>query len=363
MRKTITKIGIICSFLLVALQLISCDNSSKKVVSKTIEASGIKAPTVMSAEEIIYRKPVVFITGVDKEKNKYYSKARSYFQEKEYEIIEDQYSIEEIILWLNNHKSDADFGEIHIVNKSNPYKGLSLETVIRGEKVTTETLRKNITQGKLPKLNKVVAENSKIIFHADGLGSNSALMKTIKDAFVTDIPTNIVASQYFTIFGGNYAEHYLAKPFYVFYPTANSPGKTDLSKEIARKYPEENEIEWYDALNNESERYIGEAYTTQFNIPVKYVLNLNNSDDEMPKLTSQEDAVEYIKQHQEIQADFSKNGIELTKFRWRWTVKNNVLTIKGKTTALCILKPLTKPYGDLEHVKPDTSNLRLYAIN
>jgi hypothetical protein len=24
---------------------------------------------------------------------------------------------------------------------------------------------------------------------------------------------------------------------------------------------------------------------------------------------------------------------------------------------------LTKPYGDLEHVKPDTSNLRLYAIN
>ncbi|MDA9339526.1 hypothetical protein N9Q68_00985 [Polaribacter sp.] len=363
MRKAITKIGIICSFLFVALQLISCDNSTKKAASTTVETTELIVATAMIVEEIIYRKPIVFITGVDKGKNKYYSKARTYFQEKEYEIIEDQYSIEEIILWLNNHKSDAAFGEIHIVNKSNPYKGLSLETVIRGEKVTVETLRRNITQGKLPKLNKVVAKNSKIIFHANGLGSNSELMKTIKDAFVTDTPTNIVASPYFTIFGGDFSEHYLAKPFYVFYPTANSPGKTDLSKEIARKYPEENEIEWYDALNNESERYIGEAYTTQFNVPVKYVLNFNNSDDEMPKLTSQEDVMKYLKQHNIIYADFSKIGIELVKFRWRWTIKNNQLTIKGKTTALCVLKPLTKPYGDLEHVEPDTSNLRMYATN
>ena len=363
MRKVITKIGIVCSFLFLAIQLTSCNYSTEKEVSTAIEVAEAIVPTAMVLEEIIYRNPIVFITGIDKKNAHYYEDARSYFQEKGFQIIEDQYSVEEIITWLNNHESDYYFGDIHIVNKSNPYKGLSLETVIRGEKVTTETLRKNITQGKLPKLNKVVAENSKIIFHADGLGSNSALMKTIKDAFVTDIPTNIVASQYFTVFGGNYAEYYLAKPFYVFYPTANSPGKTDLSKEIARKYPEEEEIQWYDALNNESERYIGEAYTTQFNIPVKYEIDFHNSDEEMPVLTTQKELVEYIKQHQEIQADFSKNGIELTKFRWRWTVKNNVLTIKGKTTALCVLKPLTKPYGDLEHVKPDTSNLRLYAIN
>jgi hypothetical protein len=363
MRKVITKTGIVCSFLILAVQFTSCDNSIEKADSTAIEISEVIVPTAMIPEEIIYRNPIVFITGVDKGNAHYYADARSYFQEKEYQIIEDQYSVEEIITWLNNHESDCFFGDIHIVNKSNPYKGLSLETVIRGEKVTTETLRRNITQGKLPKLNKVVAENSKIIFHADGLGSNSALMKTIKDAFVTDIPTNVVASQYFTIFGGNYAEHYLAKPFYVFYPTANSPGKTDLSKEIARKYPEEQEIQWYDALNNESERYIGEAYTTQFNIPVKYEIDFHNSDEEMPKLTSQEDVMKYLKQHNKIHAEFSEIGIDYTKFRWRWTVKNSRLTIKGKTTALCVLKPLTKPYGDLEHVKPDTSNLRLYAIN
>lgn len=363
MRKVITKTGIVCSFLILAIQLTSCDNSTKITGSSAIEVEEVIVPTAMVPEEIIYRNPIVFITGVDKGSSHYYADARNYFQEKEYQIIEDQYSIEEIITWLNNHESNSYFGDIHIVNKSNPYKGLSLETVIRGEKVTTETLRKNITQGKLPKLKKVVAKNSKIIFHADGLGSNTELMKTIKDAFVTDIPTNIVASLYFTVFVGNYSEYYLAKPFYVFYPTANSPGKTDLSKEIARKYTEEQEIQWYDALNNESERYIGEAYTTQFNIPVHYEIDFHNSDEEIPTLTNKEDVIKYLKQHNKIHAEFSKIGIRYSKFRWRWTVKNSRLTIKGKTTALCVLKPLTKPYGDLEHVKPDTSNLRLYAIN
>lgn len=363
MRKVITKTGIFCSFLILALQLTSCYKSTKKTVASAIEVAEVIAPTSMVPEEIIYRSPIVFITGIDKGSAHYYEDARSYFKEKEYQIVEDQYSIEEIITWLNNHESDSYFGDIHIVNKSNPYKGLTLETVIRGEKVTTETLRKNITQGKLPKLKKVVAQNSKIIFHADGLGSNTALMKTIKDAFVTDIPTNIVASQYFTVFGGNYSEYYLAKPFYVFYPTANSPGKTDLSKEIAKKYPEEQEIQWYDALNNESERYIGEAYTTQFNIPVQYEIDFHNSDDEVPTITSKKELIEYLKQHNKIHTEFAKIGIEYSKFRWSWTVKNTRLIIKGKTTALCVLKPLTKPYGDLEHIKPDTSNLRLYAIN
>ena len=184
MRKVITKTGIVCSFLILALQLTSCYKSTKKTVASAIEVAEVIAPTAMVPEEIIYRSPIVFITGIDKGSAHYYEDARSYFKEKEYQIVEDQYSIEEIITWLNNHESDSYFGDIHIVNKSNPYKGLTLETVIRGEKVTTETLRKNITQGKLPKLKKVVAQNSKIIFHADGLGSNTALMKTIKDALI-----------------------------------------------------------------------------------------------------------------------------------------------------------------------------------
>jgi hypothetical protein len=361
MRKVITKIGIVCSFLLIAAQFTRCDRQEEQTTTTPKIAEVILQTTPISSE-IVYKKPVVFIAGIDIGEATYYAKARTYFQDKEYQIIDGQYSIEEIILWLNKNESDYPFGDIHIVNKGNPYKGLSLETVIRGEKVTTETLRRNITQGKLPKLKKVVAESSKIIFHTDGLAKNSELMKTLKDAFVTDSPTNIIASQYFTFFGGKFSDHYLAKPFYVFYPTANSPGKTDLSKEIAKKYPEEKEIDWFEAMTNEEERYIGEAFTTQFNLPVKYELDFHNSDNEMPRLTTKEELMTYIKQNKEMHTDFLKLGIAIEKFRWRWTVKNSLLIIKGKTTGLCVLKPLTKPYGDLEHVKPDTSNLRLYAI-
>ena len=42
--------------------------------------------------------------------------------------------------------------------------------------------------------------------------------------------------------------------------------------------------------------------------------------------------------------------------------KGNKLIITGKTTVLCVLKPLIKPYGDLQHIEPDTENLRLYAM-
>ena len=72
-------------------------------------------------------------------------------------------------------------------------------------------------------------------------------MKTLRDAFVADEVPNVVASSYVDVFGGEFSAHYLAKPYYVFYPYAHSPEMTDLSKEIARKYPEEKEIDWYNA--------------------------------------------------------------------------------------------------------------------
>ena len=41
MRKVITKIGIVCSFLILVVQLTSCDNSTEKVVSTAIEVAEV----------------------------------------------------------------------------------------------------------------------------------------------------------------------------------------------------------------------------------------------------------------------------------------------------------------------------------
>ena len=362
MNKVFRKSVLATAFILTSSLFINCDKKATINADKT-EIASVKNTLEQTVKVVETRKPIVFITGFDKGEETYYNNARAYFKEKEFKIVEDKYSLEEIINWLNNNETENPFGEIHIVNKSNPYKGMTLETIVNGEKVTAESLRRNITKGDLPFLNESVNANSKIIFHANGLAENVELMNTLKDVFCADELPNVVASPYYSIFNGGFSKHYLAKPFYVFYPTANSPGKVDLSKEIAKKYPEEKDIEWLGALKNEAERYVGDAYTTQFTIPVKFQLDYHNSDEEVPTFVLQEEVMDFIEQQELLYTEIQKLNIPLEKFRWTWKYKNSTLIINGKTTGLIVLKPLIKPYGDLEHIKPDTNNKRLYAMN
>lgn len=361
MKNLIRKSIVVTSLFIAGNIFIACNSSLKKENKKV--AVIIEESNVDSLEkEVVTRNPIVFIAGYDSGNETFYQNARNYFSQQNFEVVEGQYSLEEIMNWLNNHKNDMSYGEIHIVNKSNPYKGLSLETIVKGDKVTTESLRRCITKGELPILSETINGNTTIVLHANGLGENTELMATFKDAFYADELPNVVASPYYSIFNGEFSNHYLAKAFYVFYPTAHSPGKVDLSKEIARKYPNEKDINWYEALNNEEERYIGEAYTTKFTIPVKFQLDYHNSDDEIPNFELVEEVMDFIEQNESLNTEMKQINIPLEKFRWTWSIKNSTLTIKGSTTGLTVLKPLIKPYGELEHIEPDTKNKRLYAM-
>ncbi|AZJ36336.1 hypothetical protein [Tenacibaculum singaporense] len=363
MKQNILKVGTVMGLLLLIGVFSSCDNT--KSDNKNQEQENI-ATTEETIEKpaVEYRKPVVFITGNDNGDSHFYDSARVYFKEKNYEIINGKYSVEEIISWMNNNATENPYGEIHIVNNNNPFRAMNLETVVNGDKVTAETLQKTITKGALPSVKSdAVTDDTRIIFHTNQLAENTDLINTLKSAFITEnkIP-QVVASPYYNVFGGEFSNHYLAQPYYVFYPTANSPGKVDLSKEIAKKYPEEKEISWYDALNNERERYVGEPYTIQYTIPVNLELDYHNSDNEIPHFVMQEEIMDFIASEEALMKEVEKTNIPVEKFRWTYTVKNSQLIIKGKASALCVLKPLTKPYGELEHVKPDTNNKRLYAM-
>lgn len=365
MKKAIVKVGMVAVVLLSIGQMVSCKKAEKTpnnqlaMATVNYESTEITAPQTEKAD---VRKPIVFITGIDKGDTEFYRNARAYYKEKGYEIVEGAYSVEEIINWMNNNATNKIYGDIHIVNKSNPFTGMNLETVVNGEKVTTETLRKNITQGTLPTLKNVVSNNTNIVFHSQGIAENLELMQTLKDSFVGEETPNVVASNYHDVFGGEFKKHYLAEAYYVFHPTANSPGKVDLSKEIAKKYPNEEEVNWYEALNNESERYIGEPYYVKYNIPVTLELDYHNSDNGMPYFTMEEEVMDFIEADPELLKEIEKLNIPVDKFRWKWSDKNSKLTLKGKTTVLCVLKPITKPYGELEHMEPDTKNKRLYAM-
>lgn len=358
LKKSVLALGVIA----LTSPFISCDNKEVKKETNLTVAEHIFPEEKEVEANITSREPIVFIAGFDKGSETFYSNARKYFAEKGLKIVDGQYSLEEIITWMNTNATKNPYGEVHIVNQSNPYKGMNLETIVRGEKITAETLRKSITQGTLPSLKTVVNNKTKIVFHASGLVENKQLMKTLKDAFSTKNLPKVIASPYYTIFGGEFANHYLAKPYYVFYPTANSPGKVDLSKEIARKYPNEIDIDWYEALNNEEERYVGEPFTKQFSIPIKWEFDFHHTDDKMPIFTTKEEVMDWIEQKEELMVALNKYNIPVEKYRWNWSTKNSTLIIRGRTTGLVVLKPLIKPYGDLQHIEPDTSNKRLYAM-
>jgi hypothetical protein len=357
-KKTV----VVTSLIFASIAFINCNKTeNKKGISKTKIAQVVPSSAKVQ-ENITYRKPIAFIAGFDTNNSFFYANARNYFQEKGFKIIDGQYSIEEIINWLNTNANHQPYGEIHIVNKSNPYKGMNLETVIRGDEVTALTLQETIDNGSLPKLKNVVNQNSSIIFHASGLANNKPLVTSLQNAFSTKKMPKVVTSPYHTIFGGEFSDYYLAQAYYVFYPSANSPGKVDLSKEISRKYPEEKEIDWYKALNNKEERYVGEAFYSQFAIPIQWEFDYHNADEETPTFFSAEGVMDWIEQDENLMAELHTYNVPIEKYRWTWEVKNSKLTIKGRTTGLCVLKPLLQPYGDLKHIEPDTKNKRLYAM-
>lgn len=363
MNKLFKKTIVAAAIILTSGVFVSCKETTKTNENKQQNILAENSQNFDVLEEKVQRKPLVFITGYDKGDATFYNNARSFFQDQNFQIVEDQYSLEEIINWLNKNETENPYGEIHIVNKSNPYKGMSLETVVKGDKITAESLRKTIEKSALPILNNSVNANSKIIFHANGLGKNLELMQAFKDAFCADELPDVIASPYYSIFDGYFTKHYLAKPYYVFYPTANSPGKVDLSKEIAKKYPKEKDINWLETLYNSEERFVGESYTKQFEVPVKFELDYHNSDNEIPTFTSQTEIIDFIAQEESLYKEIEKLNIPVDKFRWTSYVKNSALIIKGRTTGLIVLKPLIKPYGELQHITPDTNNKRLYAIN
>jgi hypothetical protein len=74
MKKTNVRASIVMGLLLVTGQFTSCD---KKLIS-TIEntATNIENTNIKKTKVEVFRQPVVFITGIDKETNKFYKNAR-----------------------------------------------------------------------------------------------------------------------------------------------------------------------------------------------------------------------------------------------------------------------------------------------
>ncbi|MGC1514641.1 MAG: hypothetical protein WA810_03640, partial [Maribacter sp.] len=187
-----------------------------------------------------------------------------------------------------------------------------------------------------------------------------ALLKELQRAFSTKEMPTIYASTLFNVFGGKFAAHYLAKPYYGYYPTAESPGPAQLAKEFTSNYPE-TEIDWLTALKTREETSFGEAYSFKFNIPVDWEFTFDDIDD-IPNLVDKEAIMDWILESPEMATVLFKLDIPIEKYRWRSNVHGNTLYITGKTTVLCVLAPVLSRNNENEYQPIQLEDTSLFQI-
>lgn len=328
-------------YLFACFTIVSCENAATETVDQPTKA--------------IQKQSVVFIAGLDEDDNTFYEHAKAHFSQQNFTIVEDLQSLEAIILWLNKHAEDKSYDQIHIVSQRHPWLGMALTTFDGGGRITASSLHSDT----LPKPKQGITEKTDIIFHASGLGTDNDMMKGLKGIFSSDISPRLYASKYVTIFGGKYASHYLAEPFYVFYPTGHSPGNTTLSKELSLKYENAN-LDWLTAMDTREETTPGAIYSYRFDVPIFWEIVFEDAS-EIPKLENKEAILDYILETDKLSFDLYELGIPMAKFRWTSSSDGNTLKIEGKTTVLTVLMPLMNNYDPAEYTVPDIAHSRLYS--
>jgi hypothetical protein len=303
---------------------------------------------------------IAFIAGFDESKNTYYKNATEHFKNQKIPVIEGLYSLEDIISYLNSRTKI--FNEIHIISHSNPWAGMSLKIRVDGERITVHTLNNELNSKQIPTITAGIDEHTSIIFHACGLGDNEALALLLKKAFTNKFSPQIIASPFFNIFGGNYMPHYLAKPYYVTYPTAHSPGPLALSTEIAATYPTV-ALNWGKALITRKETTPTAIYSYRFNVPVEWEFSFN-SISEIPKLETRKAIMDFVSEQDDLAIALYELDIPIEKFRWivKISEENKTLFIKGKTTVLCVLEPIENSEDPGNYALPLITNKNLYRV-
>lgn len=347
------------ALLALTITFIGCEKKNTFITDVKSASTETELASIVPTDgiKVNQERTIAFITGIDTGSSTFYKDAKDYFVVQNSEIVETAYSLQEIILWLNINHNGKSYNDIHIVNKSKMSK-LSLETTINGPEASASILRDSLLSAKLPKLKKVLTADTKLIFHGSGIGNNVELLDAVKKVFTSDIEPTIIASTNVSVFGGKFNTHYLAKPYYGFYPTANSPGRVDLSKEFSKNYPDA-EINWLAVMNNTSERFQGDVYSYKFNVPVKWEIAYDTIG-EIPEFSTMKELHEWMKENEIISTELKELNIPIEKFRLYQTVKGNKLIIKGKVTVICVLEPVMSKAYPSNYMIPEVDNLRLY---
>jgi len=315
-----------------------------------VQESEVIAPVVSSS--------IVFIAGYDEGNTTYYQSAKTYFEKQGHCVVSDRYSLKEIMEWLALNKEGKTYSQVHIVSHSNAWRGMSMRTTPSGPRITETSLKVALDNGEVTHLSTGVDSQTELIFHSCGLGENQGLMKQLQRAFARSAAPIVYASPFFNVFEGKYKGHYLAKPFYVYYPTAQSKGPKALADDFAYNYPDEN-INWMKAIKTRSEAQVGTVYSYRFNVPIKWTFTFDDKKD-IPVLESPTAIMDWIVEDPEFATTLLQMNIPIERYRWTSRIVDNELRIYGKTTVVCVMEPVMDPQDPTEYETPCIENNNLY---
>ena len=353
------------------------------------EALAILQDSVTLPQSVIEsRESITFILGEDKkDNNQYYHQASKYYAlnpegRTEY-IVNSCRSLQEVNEYLKQHQpsNNQPWGLINLVSHGNQWLGLSARVTPKGKRATSERILEAIKNGELiPLTADVIDQDSEIFLHGCGLGNNHAVIPAVAQVFGQEDNLPVVRAsrmfEYYTSLSGRSSnslpERYLAKAFPVSYKMGYEPERQQLIATLEKTYPE-TPVDWNAALSRTSPRWPGDAYHITFEVPVKWVIPIEN-EEEMPHLKNKSEQMTWIINQQEITDRLAGMELPADKFNWWFRkvyVKNEAgekqpaVWLKGYCTILTVLEAMTEKTDQNIHspFRPEEDNRKYYTSN
>jgi len=305
-----------------------------------------------------FRPSVAFILGNDKQaENPYYEQALRYYttnpKAKTDFVVTECRSLEEMKSYLADHAvlNAQPWGDIHLISHGNQWSGLSVKVAPQSKRATTQRILEYTRSPEFIFLpSSVVDDLTRIFLHSCGVGNDANLVEAVRSFLgcPQSLPT-VYAPRLFEFYtsdaAGKNSQRYLAQSWLVCYRFGEQPSTLSLMNELREKYVEV-AIDWKDALERSSPRWVGDTYHYTFDVPVKWIVPV----DARPDLTDEILQMEWLAQQPQIGKELDRLHLPLEKFKWTFVKgyaqgkdgeKKAAINVTGYCTMLCVIKTMT----------------------
>jgi hypothetical protein len=160
-------------------------------------------------------------------------------------------------------------------------------------------------------------------------------------------------------------QRYLANVWTLYYKMDEVPSANVLMNEFRDKYIDVS-VDWQGALSREQPRWVGDVYHYTFEVPVKWVVPIVDSQS-LPDFSSLDSQYLWLRNNATIMDELDRLDIPCTKFNWSFSkvyvdnpdgTKSEAVWVKGYCTIVCVLQALTDGRDDRSALhRPFTPNL------